>query len=150
MTYNGDSTYSYNYTLNTTGTVSVTVILRNPGRVWYEWYTNNLLTAPSFTTYETTHINNDWSTGTICCSRSTFVSAIIETYLRPNISGTYTFHFAHNSGSAIWIEGTNYINRWGQVIGITETFTVTLTKDTNYYVRIEYQESTGFAYIIRK
>ncbi|CAI2366588.1 unnamed protein product [Moneuplotes crassus] len=90
MTYNGDSTYSYNYTLSVTGKISVTVFLRNTGRVMVEWHRNQYL-SNFYTNQEVTWISNNWGYGQPCCGRSDYVSAKYRSYLRPNISGSYLF-----------------------------------------------------------
>ncbi|CAI2366485.1 unnamed protein product [Moneuplotes crassus] len=145
MTYNGDSTYSYNYTLSVTGKISVTVFLRNTGRVMVEWHRNQYL-SNFYSNAETTQISFNWGSGYPCCGRYDYVSAKFRTYLRPNISGTYSIYTYSDRGARIYVEGATKMDYWNTNYNGVRGFTMTLTKDTNYYITTYYQETTGSTY----
>ena len=89
MTYNGDSTYSYNYTLNVTGKVSLLVILRNEGIVHGEYWSNSAFTGASSFSNTTTDIDFFWGPGvSIFSTHDTSVSAKYSSYIRPSVTDT--------------------------------------------------------------
>ncbi|CAI2366610.1 unnamed protein product [Moneuplotes crassus] len=146
MTYNGDSTYSYNYILSVTGKISVTVFLRNTGRVMIEWHRNEYL-SNFYSNAESTQINFYWSSGGYpCCGRYDYISAKFRSYLRPNISGTYTIYTNSDRGARLYVEGTAKINYWNSNTNGLRGFSMALTKDTNYYIEAHYQETTSSTY----
>jgi hypothetical protein len=146
MTYNGDSTYSFTFAMNVTGKVSLLVILRNPGIVYGYYYNSNNLGGGVAATNITTTINENWGNGYITAARDDNVSADFRTYLRPNTTDSYTIYINIDDGADLYLGGVLKVNRFG-VGGGTFSFTQTLTADTNYYLRILWQEITGSANI---
>ena len=88
MTYNGDGTYTYNYTLSVVGKVSLCVILRNTGIVNGVFYTGLGFTGTAYSNISTT-IDYMYGGGYIIGTQTDSVSAEFTTYLRPNVTGTY-------------------------------------------------------------
>ena len=148
MTYNGDGTYTYNYTLSVLGKVSIWVILRNTGIVKGDFYTNySQLGSPAVSNIST-DINFNWGSGSVVSGVSDCVSANFKTYLRPNVTDTYTIWCFMDNGANVTLNGDPIFREYETGYYGELSTTITLTAFTNYYMEIDWREATGGAAII--
>ena len=159
MTYNGDGTYSYNYTISNEGKISVCVMLINTGIVSVLWYSDE-----TFTTYATTRSFSrmyvNFGTGYLYNLISDNVSGYFSSYLRPNFTLTYTIYVEADDGANVTIDGTPYVTQVGSLTAISTSFSISLTANTNYkfegkcfytsniFYIVHYRESTSNAYML--
>ncbi|MBC7629037.1 PA14 domain-containing protein [Ferruginibacter sp.] len=66
--------------------------------------------------------------------------------LRPLTTDTYTFYATASDGVRLWINNTEIINQWSDNIIQTHTATVSLQKNTDYDIRLEYYSNINPAF----
>ena len=147
MTYNGDGTYSYNYTLSVIGKVSIWVILRNTGIVYGDFYPNYSLTGSPDVSNISTTIDYNWGSGVVVSGLSDLVSATFNSYLRPNVTDTYTIYWSMDNGADVYINGVAIISKFGTGYYGEISTTYSFVANTNYKLFVKWQENTGGASI---
>jgi len=108
MTDENDGTYTYKYTPDNEGKMSIAVILYNRYSVLGKYY--NVASPPSGTAVVSnfsSSINYNWGASDITPGRSTYVSVIFEAYVKAPITGTVTFDFYVDNYGALSIDGTS-------------------------------------------
>ena len=143
MTYNGDGTYSYNYTLSVTGKISLWVILRNTGIIYGSFYTNTGLAGAAAASNISTTIDYLYGGGTVVGGQTDNVSAQFRTYLRPNVTDTYTIYVLMDDGASLYIGGTQYTSSFCTLGASEPSVSVSLTAFTNYYLVLNWCQGSG-------
>lgn len=142
MTDNSDGTYSYTYTVNNDGKVSVVVILFHTGAE-VEFYNNYALTGSPETTTTWSTISQTWtSSDNIFNSYQDSVGAKIYAMVKGPTSGSVTFYLDSNDGASLSFEGTQKFANKGSTGDFNETFTETLVSGDYYYIYIEWGDNT--------
>ena len=108
MTDNGDGTYSADYMLSQTGsvTVSVELLSEGGGGAYVEYFDNNAVSgAPVFAKKEMKSLNFQWGFGLVTPSQSDNVSARWYFKLIAPYSETFTFFFDHDAAFKFYLDG---------------------------------------------
>jgi cysteine-rich repeat protein len=140
MTDNNDGTYTYDYTIQLDGEVSVLVSLENTG-VFAEYWDNYAYSGtPDVRNFSNT-LNYNWGGGNVTPSNDDYVTGRFYTKLKAPATATYTIFAFYDDGIILKIDNIVKINdprdRWYQ----ETNFTMNLVQDQYYSVEIEWRES---------
>lgn len=106
MTDNSDGTYSYSYTVNRPGKITVSVYMYTQGGVYNEYYPNNNYNVNNGKNNITSTLNFDWGSGNIYGGVSDDVSAKYFFIIKAPVTGTYTFYARHDDIVTFKIDGS--------------------------------------------
>lgn len=113
MTDNGDGTYSYTYTPQQSGEITVSVYLEDSVGVYAEHFSNSAWSGNPAAVRSFYNVNVNWGTGDIYPGRGDNVASYFYTKLRAPVTGSYTFTLDHDDGSDLIFSGVTRINRSG-------------------------------------
>jgi hypothetical protein len=147
MTDNGNGTYSYTYTPQQSGEITVLVYLEDSLGVYFEHFDNHNWSGDPASTITYNNIDINWGSGDIITGRSDFVSSYIYTKLRAPASTTYTFNLDSDDGSDLLLDGVVKVSKAGTGCICADTFTETLTAGQLYLIKIKHLENSGGALI---
>jgi cysteine-rich repeat protein len=149
MTDHGNGTYTYDFTIEQSGEISILVMRMSLNGVNGDFYTNANLVSGYVKTNITSNINFNWG-GDGLPGRPDDWMARFNTYIRPIHSGTYSFTVNNDDGSYFRFNEVVYINRYGHPGNFADSFSVTLTAGTFYPFEIRYfQISAGKLLIVK-
>jgi cysteine-rich repeat protein len=144
MNDNLDGTYSYNYSVDLDGNITVSVFLYAHGGIYYEYFDNSLWTGAPSTTGTDTTINEGW-TGAITTLSDT-VTARYWLAIRAPTTDTVTIHVEVDDTAKIWVSDVVLINNgYGNF-----SETISMIDNQYYVVRIDFSENTLDAEITLK
>ena len=146
MTDNGDGTYSATYNVPIDGTVTVSVFLMQVGGAYVEYFENLYMDGTPAASGIDPRIDHDWGTGLITSSATDFVSARWYTKVRAPTTEDISFTIEADDGVRLYFEGELKFDRWDECCE-DQTFTVLLTQDNYYDIKIDYKEEQGSAKI---
>jgi hypothetical protein len=110
MTDHGNGNYSYSYTVNNDGMLTIAVLLMQQNTILVEYYPNySLSDSPTATFWEST-INYNWGSGSVFGLGSDSVSLRFTSYFKAPVTGTYIFYLDSDDGSTVTLGGTTLIN----------------------------------------
>ena len=99
MADENDGTYTYKYTPDNEGKMSIAVILYNRFSILGTYYNTTDLSGAVILSNYSSSINYAWGSSDIIPGESTDVSSSYEAYLKAPITGTVNFHlFVDNYG----------------------------------------------------
>lgn len=130
MIYLDQSKFGYNFSLDFEGEIALSVILRNPGRVVWQFFGNEELKLPVASVSESDTLDNIWP-GT------DNTSVRVSTYLRPEISGVYTFYVSNSGGANVWMNGVQYESDLGQPGVFDQQIVLQLEVGNQYLIQVE-------------
>ena len=90
MVDNGNGSYSYTYSVQLDGAVTVLIQLKTTGNVFAEYYPNSSWSGSVSKANYTSTLDMDWGGGDIISGFSDNVSAYFVTWLKPQTTETYT------------------------------------------------------------
>ena len=146
MTDNYDGTYTYQYTLTNEGKVSIAVILFNRFKILSEFYNGNPLSGSVVVTNYSSSLQYNWQSSDIIPGHSDYVSAYFQAYIKAPITGSITFTLTWDDGADLSIDGVAKISKYG-ASSSSDSFTMSMTQDQYYYLKIKYGEIGGGAAI---
>jgi cysteine-rich repeat protein len=148
MTDNGDGTYSYSYTPNQSGEVTVLVYLEDAPGVYAEHFANTGWSGDPAAVQSFTNINTNWGSGDIYPGRPNSVSSYFYTKLKAPVTGTYSFSLGSDDGSDLILDGVTKVSKAGTGCIWTDSFSATLTAGQLYLLKIKHLEIGGGAFLI--
>jgi hypothetical protein len=142
MTDNGDGTYSYIYTPQQSGEITVSVYLEDSVGVYAEHFSNSAWSGNPAAVKSFYNVDINWGTGDIYPGRADNVASYFYMKLRAPVTGSYTFTLDHDDGSDLIFNGVTRINRSGTGWVWNDSFTVSLTAGQFYLIKIKHLEMT--------
>jgi hypothetical protein len=139
MTDHGNGTYTYDFTIEQSGEISILMMSMTANGVNGDYYTNSNLVSGYVKTNISSSINFIWG-GDGLPGRSDNWGARFKTYVKPIYSGTYTINVNHDDGSNFIWNGVSKLNRYQEYGEFTDSFSVTLTAGTFYPFEIRYYQ----------
>ena len=111
------------------------------------YFANQTLTAPAALTRLDPTVSFNWGYGSPAASIPVdHFSARWTGYVQAPASGSYTFSTVSDDGVRLWVNGTEVINNWTNHAPTTNTSrTITLVKNQQYAIKMEYYENTAAA-----
>ena len=142
MTDKGDGTYTYNFSVQLDGEITIIVRLVNTGVVNWKWYSNTNASGSPVKTNTTSNINfnTDGRAGNFIPGQGENFSAILYGSIAPIASGVYTFTLNSDDGAQMIFNGNTFINKFGQIGIFSETFSVSLTYGGYYDFTIYFNQ----------
>jgi cysteine-rich repeat protein len=137
MTDHGNGTYTYDFSLEQSGEISILIMSMNSNGVNGDYYTNSNLASGYVKTNISSNINFIWGNDGLP-GRPDNWAARFKTYVKPLYSGTYTITVNHDDGSNFIWNGASRVNRYGEYGGFSDSFSVTLTEGIFYFFEIRY------------
>lgn len=147
MTDNNDGTYSYTWTPDNEGKLSVSVVHYNRYSIKGTYYNTRDLTGSVAATNYSSTINYSWGNANVT-TIADYVSSEYEAYLKAPITGSLTLYLYVDNEGALWVDGVQKFNRFGSPCVCTDTTTITVTKDQYYHIVARFAEYTGGATVI--
>jgi MSHA biogenesis protein MshQ len=115
MDDNNDGTYSYTFTLELDGVVSIMIQLMEQPGIYATYFSNiNLSGSPSLTQYES-NIDHPWNGGSIEGLGSQYISGRFKSVIKAPSNGTFTFHLYHDDGIRVYINNNLMFQNWGNM-----------------------------------
>ena len=145
MVDNGDGTYSYSFSVDIDGFLTILIKLDNAPGIYVEYYDNFFWHPYPAQIGYVSSVNENWGTTNLFDVHSDWVTIKYYTTLLAPITGSYDIYLKHNDGSRLYFDGVEQINRIGTQWVCEDTFTVALTAGQSYDILIEYQEIDGSA-----
>lgn len=144
-----DGTYSYTYSTQLDGNITLFVLLYTQFGVFAEFFNNVLYTGTVDIARVYTDINQDWSNGLVTTTLGDNVSANYYTKIRAPVSDSFTFYLNPNHYGYIYFdkfgdETATYDA--GGIVGSVYTFTKTLDQNQLYDIKIQWKETAGKQY----
>ena len=145
MTDNGDGTYSYNFSVQLDGAVTVLVKLLNSGGINCIWYGTTDFTGTPVLTNTTAQLDyqGDGTVTNMIPGKGQYFSAVISGKIKAPTTDTYTIYFINDDGSKITWEGVVKSNHLFIYFAYTDTFTVSLVQNQYYDFAINYFQNGG-------
>ena len=145
MTDNNDGTYSYSWTPDNEGTLSISVIRFNDYKILSTFYTTADLTGAVANTNYSSTISYDWESYNVTASNDDNVSAKFEAYLKAPVSGSVTLYMYTDSYAALWVDGTSEFNFMTTACTCERSTTVTMVAGQYYHIEAHWGDTTGAA-----
>jgi hypothetical protein len=114
MTDHGNGNYSYSYTVNNDGMLTIAVLLMQQNTILVEYYPNYSLSGSPTATFIIPSINHNWGSGSIFGLGFDNVSLKFISYFRAPVTGTYTFYLDSDDGSTMNLGGTTLVSKKGE------------------------------------
>ena len=146
MTDNRDGTYLSTYNIPIDGIVTVSVFLIQVGGAYVEYFENLYMDGTPAKSGIDPRIDHDWGTGLITSSATDFVSARWYTKVKAPITEDISFTVEADDGVRLYFNGELKIDRWDECCK-DQTFTMLLTQNNYYDIKIDYKEEQGSAKI---
>ena len=146
LTDNGDGTYETTYTVSIDGTVTLSAFIAKNGGLYAEYFNNAFLDGTPTSTGIDNEIDFDWDTDLVTAEAADFVSARWVGKVRASITEEFTFILHADDGIRLYLQGELVIDRWDECCD-DATYTVKLTQDEFYDIRLEWKEQQENAYI---
>lgn len=112
MTDESNGDYTYSFSTNTSGPVTIAVYLDNSPGVFVEWYNNWNLVGSTNHLQTVSSIDHNWGSSSLPNGMTDCTSAIYYGNLLFPSSALYTFHLEHDDGSILTIGGDQLFNEW--------------------------------------
>lgn len=113
MTDNNDGTYTYKWTPDNEGKLSIVVVKMNRYLVLGNYYNSQTITGTAVVTNYSSHINYNWGGYDVTPGRGDYVSSRYDTYLKAPYTGTIRFYLSMDNEAALRVDGVTKINRMG-------------------------------------
>lgn len=85
------------------------------------------------TNYSST-INYNWGGYNVTPTQGDYVSSQYEFYMKAPISGSVTLYLSVDNEGALWVDGVEKFNRFGNPCVCTDSTTMTMVKDQYYHI----------------
>jgi len=145
MTDNNDGTYTYTWTPDNEGKLSIVVVYMNRFKILSTFYhTNSLSGAVAATNYSST-INYSWSTYNVTATNSDNVSAKFEGYIRAPITGSVTLYMYTEDYASLSVDGTLKFNYFTTASASEYSTVISMTAGNYYQIDARWGETTGSA-----
>lgn len=146
MTDNGDGSYDGTYTVSVDGTVTLSAFLAKNGGLYAQYFNNAFLDGAPVNEGIDISVDFDWGTDLVTDLAADFVSARWVGKVRAPLTEQFTFILHADDGVRMYLEGVLVIDRWEDCCDDV-TYTVSLTQNQFYDIRIEWKEHQEEAYI---
>lgn len=113
MTDNGDGTYSFSYTTQQSGEITVYIYLEDAPGAYVEFFSNFFWFGNPYKYEFIDNINFDWSTGDVFATYSNCLTAKFYAKLLAPFTGSYDIYMKHNDGSRLYFDSVEKINQIG-------------------------------------
>lgn len=143
---NTDGTYDTAYTVSIDGTVTLSAFIAKNGGLYAEYFNNAFLDGTPAQTRIDNEINLNKGTDLVTNEAADFVSARWVGKVRASITEEFTFILHADDGVRLYMQGELVIDRWDECCD-DATYTVSLTQDQFYDIRLEWKEQQEEAYI---
>ena len=141
MTDNLDGTYTYTYSTDLDGTISVSVLLYTEYGVYAEYF-NNIVYTGTVANYATpSQMSLNFGAGLVTSTQGDNVSANFYFKLQPLKSDTYTLYLLKDDYAIVYVEGVSKASGTGG----THSFTQFLNMNQFYTIKISWIEYGGIA-----
>jgi cysteine-rich repeat protein len=147
MTDHGNGTYTFDFSINQSGEVSILVIDASSKGVSGEYYRTTNLSGSIAVSNTSSDLNLNWGLDGLPGQNDNW-SAKFTTYIRPPYSGTYSINVAQDNWVSFFWDGVLRINKFGMHDVWDDNFAVTLTAGQLYPIEINFVEFDGYAYVI--
>ena len=140
MTDNGDGTYSYSYSVQNDGAISIVIRMYTNSGISCTWYDNQSFSgSPALVnTISTINVVGPPTYSSSYGTSDSAFTAILSTKIKSPITGTLSFNIIEDNGWNLWFDGvqkTNSFDGWGTA---NEWFSVSVTKDQYYDLLIRW------------
>lgn len=142
MTDNGDNTYSYEYTVDRPGEITIQVFSYVPEGVYSEWFDNYYWVPPYNFTEIRTNMTENFGFSSVNGLSKDKVTAKFYFGIKPPVDETYTFGGLGDNIFRVSLEGTQIISANHQLV---KSDPVALKADTFYDMYCEFEEGSGNA-----
>jgi len=147
MTDNNDGTYTYSWTPDNEGKLSIVILYMNRFSILSTFYhTSDLTGAVDSTNYSST-IDYNWGTYNVTSTQADTVSAKFEGYVQAPVTGTITLYMYVEDHGALWVDGTQKFDHMGTVAATEYTATFTAVTGNFYHIEAHWGETTGQAVV---
>ena len=134
----GDGNYTYSLTPSKPGTFTMRIQLGLLGGLYFEYYDNPTISG-SPADYGYSGIDRSWGCSSLVGTSSNN-SAIISGYILAPSTDSFTFTLISDDCSDLWFNNTKMISRFGEKAVWTNTFTVNLSANEIYPIKINYAD----------
>ena len=108
---NLDGTYTYSYSSNLDGTITVYVFLYTNGGIYAEYFDSSKWSGTPATKTTMSTLNSGWTSGTlITASRSSYVTIAYYARIKAPTSDTYTIYIEVDDTAKVFIDSTLIIS----------------------------------------
>ena len=145
MKDNGDGTYSFDYSVQLDGAITVLVALKQNG-AYSTWYDNNLWSGSPSVYNVSSKIDFNWGTGLITPTSSDHVTSIFTFKIIAPTSDTYILSTYSDDDCSLYVDGVLMFNSWTSSVR-TQQATINLVKNQEYSLIIKFREMYGSAEI---
>ena len=143
MTDNLDGTYSYTYSVNLDGTITMYVLLYTQYGVYAEYF-NNIVYSGTVANYDTlTQMSKNFGGGLVTSTQGDCVSANFYFKIQPLLSDTYTIYLIKDDYGIFYLNGVAKVSGTGG----THSFSQYLNMNQFYSGKISWVEQYGSANI---
>jgi hypothetical protein len=146
MTDNMDGTYSYTYTTQLDGNITLYVLLYTQFGAYAEFFNNLLYTGVVNVVRIYPQINQNWTSGLVTLNQSDDVSANYYLKVRAPVSDDFIFYLDPNHNGYLYFDKfgdeTSTFDTGGEA---HDTFTLAKTLDQNqfYDIKIQWKDHVG-------
>lgn len=141
MTDNGDGTYSYSYTVNQSGEITVLILMQTSG-VYGEFYDNYEMTGPVFSSNMSSIIYYTFDQ-IVVNGKTEYVSSIFTTSLLAPSSGEYYIQVDFDDGMQVQFENDIKYAGLNVLDGVSRNFNESMEAGQYYFFKVWQQNSYG-------
>ena len=153
MTDVGDGTYTYNFSVQIDGALTIIIKLIDASGVYAIWYPNTSYSEPNEKINITTNMYfSDYGINWVSLPNGDeYFTATFYFKLKPPTTDTYTFSLYHDNGCEAVIDGVTWFDLHTVTSGVfTQTKTMALNAGQSYSFVVNFLETLGKAEIFLK
>ena len=144
MTDNLDGTYTYKYSTQWDGNITMYVLFYTQFGVYTEFFDNTAYTGTIAVTRVYSQINQDFITGLVTPTQADSVSANLFFRVKAPTSGTINFYIPTDDSALIYIDN---VLKGTSTTATPLNFNIQMDKNKFYEFKIQWKETTGSANI---